>query len=76
VHDRADMEAGRKLRIPALRILWGQKGMIEKMGGAVKAFQAYCEDGVELSGRTVDSGHYILEEKPDEVVSEAMAFFQ
>jgi haloacetate dehalogenase len=46
------------------------------MGGAVKAFQAYCEDGVELSGRTVDSGHYILEEKPDEVVSEAMAFFQ
>jgi haloacetate dehalogenase len=72
VHDRADRDAGRKLCIPALKILWGKKGMIEKMGGAVKAFEEYCGNGVDLSGRTVDSGHYI----PEEVVSEAMAFFQ
>jgi haloacetate dehalogenase len=49
--------------------------MIERMGGAVGVFKGYCDESVEVSGRSVGSGHYIPEEVPEDVLSEATGFF-
>lgn len=75
-HDRASRSAGQKLSVKALRILWGNQGMIQhKWPDAVGVWKAYCEDRVDVSGRAVEGGHYIPEERPDELVEEALAFF-
>lgn len=68
------MAAGKKMKIPALRIISGGKGMIPKMGDPVEAWKSYCEDTVEVSGMALDCGHYIPEEKPEELLKEIMEF--
>ncbi|KZP26605.1 alpha/beta hydrolase fold protein [Athelia psychrophila] len=75
-HDRADLAANRKIAIPALRILWGKKGMIETYGDVVGIWKKVCEDKVEVSGHGMDSGHYIAEEKSDELLKEILGFMQ
>jgi haloacetate dehalogenase len=70
-HDRADRAAGRRV-IPPLRVLWGANGVVGRCFDPLRLWQAAAE---HVSGRAVDSGHYIAEEVPEVVLGEAQAFF-
>jgi hypothetical protein len=58
-----------------LRILWGRHGVIEKCFDAVKEWKQVARPGLDVSGQSVDCGHYIPEEAPDIVVKNIMEFF-
>jgi haloacetate dehalogenase len=70
-HDRADRAAGRRVT-PPLRVLWGANGVVGRCFDPLRLWQAAAE---HVSGRAVDSGHYIAEEVPEVVLGEAQAFF-
>jgi haloacetate dehalogenase len=70
-HDRADRDAGRRVTQP-LRVLWGAHGVVGRCFEPLALWQAAAAD---VSGRAVDSGHYLAEEAPDAVITEAQAFF-
>ncbi|KAF4994624.1 hypothetical protein FGRMN_5669 [Fusarium graminum] len=72
---REDLKNGRKIRSPLL-ILWGQHGVIEKCFDAIQEWRDVTDDGVSVEGRSVDSGHYIPEQNPDEVVSAILQFLK
>jgi haloacetate dehalogenase len=70
-HDRTDRDAGRRVTQP-LRVLWGAKGVVGTCFEPLKLWQAATD---RVSGRAVDSGHYIAEEVPEVVLAEAREFF-
>jgi haloacetate dehalogenase len=55
--DEGDQAAGRKISRP-MRILWGTKGIIGRLGPE-KAWGERCEEGKYQGGKAVDSSHYI-----------------
>jgi haloacetate dehalogenase len=71
-HDRADREAGRKVRCPLLA-LWGAQGVIEKCFRPMDEWRRVADD---VRGRALPGGHYLPEELPDEVASELQVFFE
>jgi len=72
VEARKDREAVRKIKCP-VRVLWGNKGVIEKSFGCLGEWRAVCEN--EVSGEAVNSGHYVAEEIPDVVLKHIREFF-
>lgn len=72
---KEDLKNGRLVRCPLL-ILWGKYGVIEKCFDAVKEWQAVTEPGITVEGNSVDSGHYIPEHAPQEVVSAVINFLK
>ena len=71
VHDRADRAAGKKLTMP-LRVLWGEHGLVHQCFKPIEDWKAVAEN---VSGKTVSCGHYIPEELPSELVTDAKLFF-
>jgi len=71
-HDRADIAAGKKLQMP-LRVLWGEHGLVNQCFNPIADWSKVALD---ISGKTVPSGHYIPEEVPSVLLNEALAFFQ
>jgi haloacetate dehalogenase len=71
-HDEADVDAGRKLLQP-LHVLWGEHGAV---GRNFDVLALWRERAEQVTGRSVACGHYIAEEAPDQVLSEALAFFR
>lgn len=69
---RRDREEGRKVKCP-VRVLWGKKGVVEALFDALGEWKKVSEGAVE--GESVDSGHYIPEEKPDVLVKHIKEFF-
>lgn len=76
-HDRENLNSNNKLSIPHLKIIWGGKGIINTLNkGDVKAiWQGYCGDGVELTAERLDCGHYIAEEKPEDLLVAIDGYF-
>jgi haloacetate dehalogenase len=70
-HDRADRAAGRRVTQP-LRVLWGARGIV---GTCFKPLELWQDAADNVTGRAVDSGHYIAEEAPHVVLAEAADFF-
>ncbi|QIN84228.1 alpha/beta fold hydrolase [Rubrobacter tropicus] len=70
-HDAEDREAGRRITCPVLA-LWGSKGNLEEWYDVLEVWRGWAGD---VRGRSVDSGHYIPEEVPEETLAEARAFF-
>jgi haloacetate dehalogenase len=70
-HDRADRAAGRRVSAPT-RVLWGAKGVIERCFDAMALWRAAAHD---VTGRTLDCGHYIAEEQPAALLDEMSHFF-
>lgn len=68
---RADVAAGQRLGMP-VRVLWGRHGAIESCFDAIGLWRERADD---VSGRAVDCGHYIAEERPAELLVEMLAFF-
>lgn len=71
-HDRADVAAGRKLPQP-LRVLWGERGVIERCFDPLALWR---ERALDVTGRSLPCGHYLAEEAPQAVLAEALAFFR
>jgi haloacetate dehalogenase len=71
IHDRADRYAGKQLTMP-LRVLWGEHGLVNKCFKPIADWKAVAQD---VSGRALPCGHYIPEELPTELISEARSFF-
>lgn len=60
-HDRADRDAGRKIRSPML-CLWSMRDDLEKIYGNPVAIWRYWAKDVHGFG--IDSGHHVAEENP------------
>ena len=70
VHDRADREAGRRLKSPLLA-LWGGHGVVEACFNPVDEWRRVAED---VRGRALPAGHYLPEEATEAVAEELEAF--
>ena len=70
-HDAEDREAGRRIACPLLA-LWGSRGFLEGHYDVLEVWRGWAND---VQGRSIDSGHYIPEEAPEETLSEIRAFF-
>lgn len=71
VHDRADVAAGACLAQP-LRVLWGAHGTV---GRCFDVLSLWRERALDVSGTSLDCGHYIAEEAPQALLAQAEAFF-
>lgn len=69
-HDRADLEAGRRIACP-LRVLWGQHGIIERCFEPLMEWRAVAE---QVDGEALPCGHYLPEEAPDAVFQHITRF--
>lgn len=72
-HDRASRAAGQRIQCPLL-VLWGTRGKIDKWYDPLTLWQRYCDAAV--SGRGIDTGHYLAEEAPGLVADELARFFE
>lgn len=70
---RDDLKNTRKLQCP-LMVLWGKHGVIEKCFDAVSEWEAVAARGAPVTGHAVDSGHYVPEQAPSEVVQAIKEF--
>lgn len=70
---RADREQGRKMKCD-LMVLWGKKGLVERKFDALAEWRKVCEG--EVVGEAIESGHYIPEEKPEELLERMLGWFQ
>jgi haloacetate dehalogenase len=71
-HDRADREAGRKVKAPVLA-LWGANGVVERCFKPLDEWRRVAE---RVTGRALPAGHYLAEEVPDLVADELERFFK
>ena len=71
-HDRASRAAGAKIKCPLL-VLWGAQGRIGGWYEPLDLWRRYCS--AEVTGGPVQSGHYLPEEAPEEVLAAFETFF-
>jgi len=70
VHDRKDLK--KKLRMPILA-LWGKQGVIEALFDCLADWREVARD---VRGRALPCGHFIPEEKPQELLAELRRFLK
>jgi len=70
VHDRDDMARGAKLTCPLLA-LWGAKGLVARKFDVLAAWRERAED---VTGGTLDCGHFLAEELPDDTFARLRDF--
>ena len=71
-HDRASRAAGEKIACDML-VLWGEHGVVGKLYAPLELWRAQCAGA--LDGAAMDAGHYIPEERPEEIASRLRDFF-
>lgn len=72
-HDEDDRVAGRKLGCPLL-VLWSARDDLAELHGDILAI--WRDWASKVSGRSIDCGHHMAEEAPEELATELVAFFQ
>ena len=70
-HDRISRAEGKRVQCPML-VLWGAKGKIGGWYDPVALWKQYCAGPV--AGHAVNSGHYLAEEAPAEVLAAVQPF--
>jgi haloacetate dehalogenase len=71
-HDDADRAAGRRISCPLL-FLWAAKDDLEDLyGDPLGIWREWADD---VHGRSIDCGHHIAEEAPEELASLLIEFF-
>lgn len=68
--DRADARAGRKIACPLL-LLWGKLSFGNNVDGILELWRDYA---IDLRGAALDSGHFVAEEAPDDVIARLKEF--
>ena len=68
MHDKQDLR--KKIRMPLLA-LWGRQGVVEALFDCLRDWR---EVATNVRGRALQCGHFIPEEKPDELVAELRRF--
>jgi haloacetate dehalogenase len=73
-HDAADKAAGRKVQCPMLFLWGGARGFGGPQGGndPLNVWREWCAG--EVTGGPVDCGHFLPEEKPDEIAARLLDF--
>jgi haloacetate dehalogenase len=71
--DEADERAGNKIVAPVL-VLWGAKGTVGRLWDVVATWQEKASS--KVAGRGLDCGHFLQEERPDEILQELQQFFE
>lgn len=72
-HDEEDRSVGRKLVCPLL-VLWSVRDDLEDLHGDILGiWRGWASD---VRGRSMDCGHHMAEEAPEELAAELAAFFQ
>jgi haloacetate dehalogenase len=69
--DEAD-RGRRRIQCPVLA-LWAGQDELEEWFDVLEVWRGWADD---VTGRALDSGHFLAEERPDEVASELRAFFR
>jgi haloacetate dehalogenase len=72
VHDRESRAAGRKVQCP-LHVMWGAKGKIGQWYEPLSIWRAYSSSTV--TGGSIDTGHYLAEERPHDIIDAFETFF-
>jgi haloacetate dehalogenase len=70
VHDEADLK--RRIQCPVLA-LWGRRGVMERHFDVLTTWREKASGPV--SGRALDCGHFLAEERPQETAKELLEFF-
>ncbi len=70
-HDEFDKKNGNKINCP-LMVLWGEKETDGVSFDNVEIWKKWAND---VQGNPVKSGHFMMEESPDEVLKEFINFF-
>ena len=68
--DRKDRD--RKIDMPLL-VLWGEKGFVNRTYKVLEVWEEYAK---KVSGKALNCGHFLPEEKPLEVIEELSDFFK
>ena len=69
-HDEADLD--RRIQCPLL-VLWGGRGVMERHFDVLATWREKASGRV--SGRALDCGHFLAEERPEETAKELLALF-
>lgn len=70
-HDRADREAGLKIRCPTL-VLWGKRYLSAKAQSPLAVWRDWAQEVFEIS---LDCGHFVPEEQPQACADALREFF-
>ena len=70
-HDLADRNRQRRIACPLLA-LWGARWYLEAWYDVLAIWREWADD---VTGRALDCGHYVAEERPEETLAELRAFF-
>jgi haloacetate dehalogenase len=68
-HDEADLS--HKIECPLL-VLWGQHGM---MGKRFDLLDIWKNKALNITGESLDCGHFLAEEAPDDTLKALLNFF-
>ncbi len=68
-HDEEDME--KKIICPLL-VLWGNEGFVHRKYNVLETWE---KRAINVTGRALDSGHFLPEENPKDVLHELKKFF-
>jgi haloacetate dehalogenase len=68
--DRQDL--GRAMHLPSL-LLWGERGVVGAQTDPLAAWRTWLPD---ITGHSVDAGHFLVEERPDAVIPALRAHLQ
>ena len=71
IDDKKSREDNIKIKVPLL-VLWGNKGKLEQWYETLSIWKKYCSQ--EVKGKAINSGHYLAEENPDEVIENIKIF--
>jgi haloacetate dehalogenase len=69
--DWADQAAGRRIRCP-VHVLWAARDELGEWYDPLEVWREWADD---VSGCGLDSGHFLAEERPDQVTKELRDFF-
>ena len=71
IDDKKSRDNNIKIKARTL-VLWGNKGKLEQWYEPLSIWQNYCSS--DLRGNAINSGHYLAEENPDEIIKNIKLF--